>query len=130
MAWLKSHSPRPHNVVHPRPHIDWHQTSADDSGSESEIADGPRLGVVEAALFMLEDKTLAAGGKSPEKQQKQPPGVGTVAAQDWDAFVQKCLAGTQKRAAVSFRLLAMRDAVPSASARLVFQSQVCTIHQS
>ena len=116
-SWLFS---RPLNKVHPMPDVVWRYTG---TGSEDSDKDDTRCsaGLFEAAMVLLEETTLAGATKPAEQQQQQS--VGALAAKDWDAFVGKCTA-VKPRAVASSRLLAMRNAVPSPSARMVFQSQV------
>ncbi len=117
-SWLFS---RPLNKVHPMPDIVWRRTgsSTEDSDEDNKQCSAD---LVEAAMVLLEDPTLA-GATKPAEQQQQQQSVGALAAKDWDAFVGKCTA-VKPRAVASSRLLAMRNAVPSPSARMVFQSQV------
>lgn len=117
-SWLFS---RPLNKVHPMPDIVWRRTgsSTEDSDEDDKQCSAD---LVEAAMVLLEDPTLA-GATKPAEQQQQQQSVGALAAKDWDAFVGKCTA-VKPRAVASSRLLAMRNAVPSPSARMVFQSQV------
>lgn len=102
------------------PDVVWRYTG---TGSEDSDKDDMRCsaGLFEAAMVLLEETTLAGATKPAEQQQQQS--VGALAAKDWDAFVGKCTA-VKPRAVASSRLLAMRNAVPSPSARMVFQSQV------
>jgi len=103
------------------PDIVWRRTgsSTEDSDEDNKQCSAD---LVEAAMVLLEDPTLA-GATKPAEQQQQQQSVGALAAKDWDAFVGKCTA-VKPRAVASSRLLAMRNAVPSPSARMVFQSQV------
>lgn len=114
-SWLFS---GPLNKVHPMPDILWRRTNSKDSDEDDRQCSAD---LVEAAMGLLEDTTLAGAAKPAEQQQQQS--IGALAAKDWDAFVGKCTA-VKPRAVASSRLLAMRNAVPSPSARVVFQSQV------
>ncbi|DBA79405.1 TPA: hypothetical protein ACH3X2_000050 [Trebouxia sp. C0005] len=115
--WSRSQSPA---AVHPIP--TWRPTdSSSDLSGEDEDEQSPHEDLVAAAMYLLQDSTL--GGehsvpKAEQQTQKQP-------ARDWGQFVQKHLQ-TQASVAGSSKLLAMRNAVPSHSARLVFASQVLT----
>lgn len=120
LSWLK----RPHNKIHSMPDTVWRRTSSssssehsDDDDNQAESAD-----LIDAAMLLLKDATLA-GATKPSLQQQQQQTVGALAAKDWDAFVEKCTA-VKRNTVASSRLLAMRNAVPSPSARMVFQSQV------
>ena len=106
------------NAVHPAPgqqHADWSFSRDHSSDDEDEVA--PQQ-LVAAAMFLLQDSSLAGASAHDAKQ------LGTPApARDWDQFVQQHL-DRKGRAAASAKLLAMRNAAPSASARLVYASQV------
>ena len=116
--WLKRTLPKSHNVVHPIPDVEWRRTGSS-TGDSDEDDTGSAVHLVDAAMFLLEDTTLAAAAAPSEHQQT----VGAAAARDWNACVEKCAVVKPEAVAVS-RLLAMRNAVPSPSARMVFQSQV------
>ena len=120
-GWFSRPFSRRLNKVHPMPDIVWRNTG---TSSEDSDEDDKRCsaGLVEAAMILLEETTLA-GATKPAEQQPQQQSIGALAAKDWDAFVGKCTA-VKPRAVASSRLLAMRKAVPSPSARMVFQSQV------
>ena len=127
LPWLSLERIKPHNVVHAMPHIDWHEASNEesDSGEEAEAAAaGAPPGLLAAALFLLEDRTLASCSASPDQRKSGP---GSKAVQDWDAFVEAMIGVRRTKAAASLRLLAMCDAVPSPSARMEFHSQVCLV---
>ena len=103
------------NAVHPVPSqrmTDWH--SSDHSSAEEEQAPSARL--VAAAMFLLHDKTLAGAAGEEQQATPQPP-------RNWDDLVQQHISAGLRTAASS-KLLAMRNAVPSASSRMVFASQV------
>lgn len=104
------------NVVHPAPrqqHTDW----SSDHSSDEEEDQGPSEQLIAAAIYLLQDATLAGtDGVCDQEQQLEPP-------RNWDTFVQRQLADTFT-AAPSSKLLAMHNAVPSASARMVYASQV------
>ena len=118
-CWQTGWTQNSHNQIHPMPDFDWRRT--DSSTEDSDQDDhGKPSGLLDAAFLLLEDTTLAAGTGT---QELQPPSHGSVAAKNWEVFVEKCIAAIP-RAAISSRLLAMRSAVPSPSARMVFQSQV------
>ena len=114
-GWFKWLPTRPNNRVHPMPDLLWRSTSTSTEDSNGEV----KADLVDAAMFLLENATLAGAAKPSEQQQT----VGALAAKDWTAFVQKCTAA-KPRAVASSRLLAMHKAVPNFSARMVFQSQV------
>lgn len=120
-GWFSRLFSRPLSKVHPMPDIIWRYTGASSEDSD-EDAKQCSAGLVEAAMILLEETTLAGAAK-PAEQQPQQQSIGALAAKDWDAFVGKCTA-VKPRAVASSRLLAMRNAVPSPSARMVFQSQV------
>lgn len=113
-GWFKWLPTRPHNRAPPIPDILWRSTS---TSTEDSTGDA-KADLVDAAMFLLENAALA-GPIKPSEQQT----IGALAAKDWTAFVRKCTAA-KPRAFASSRLLAMRNAVPSPSARMVFQSQV------
>lgn len=103
------------NAVHPAPsqHMThWH--SSDHSSDEEEQA--PYEQLVAAAMFLLHDKTLAGATGAEQQATPQPP-------RNWDDLVQQHISAGV-RAAASSKLLAMRNAVPSVSSRMVFASQV------
>lgn len=103
------------NAVYPAPlqHMaDWH--SSDHSSNEE--GQEPSEQLVAAAMFLLHDSTLA-GAVGAEQQATPRP------LRNWDDLVQQHFAAGV-RAATSSKLLAMRNAVPSASSRMVFASQV------
>jgi len=113
--WFRSSSPA---AVHPIP--TWRRTdsSSDLSGEEDDEQEPPE-DLVAAAMYLLQDSMLAgdiAVPKAEQQKQKQP-------LRDWGEFVQKQLQ-TQASVVAASKLLAMRNAVPSHSARLVFASQV------
>ena len=113
--WSKSRSPA---AVHPIPTWCRTDSSSDLSGEEDDEQEPPE-DLVHAAMHLLQDSTLAGDTSVPkaeQQKQKQP-------LRDWGEFVQKQLQ-TQASVAASSKLLAMRNAVPSHSARLVFASQV------
>ncbi len=100
------------------PDLAWRRTNSEDSAEDSEADDqGGSADLVDAAMFLLEDAKLAGAAESPEEEQSAP------AARDWGELVEKW-AAVKPKAVASSRLLAMRNAVPSPSARMVFQSQV------
>ncbi len=105
------------------PDIVWRRTSSSSSEDSDDDNKAESADLIDAAMFLLKDATLAGATKPSKQQQQQQHTVGTLAAKDWDAFVEKCTA-VKPRAVASSRLLAMRNAVPSPSARMVFQSQV------
>ncbi len=121
-GWFSRLFSRPLNKVHPMPDIAWRYTGTSSQDSDE---DNKRCSarLVESAMGLLEDTTLAGATKPAEQQPQQQQSIGALAAKDWDAFVGKCTA-VKPRAVASSRLLAMRNAVPSPSARMVFQSQV------
>ena len=128
-GWLKWTLPKSHNVVHPMPDVKWRRTGSS-TGDSDEDDTGSAVHLVDAAMFLLEDTTLAAAAAPSEHQQQQhqqQQSVGAIAARDWNAYVEKC-AVVKPKAVASSRLLAMRNAVPSPSARMVFQSQVDQSH--
>ena len=75
--------------------------------------------LVEAAMLLLQDSTLAGPCSVPSEEEAKQ----AVPQRDWEAFVQNQLQAKGSVAASS-KLLAMRNAVPSPSARMVFASQV------
>ena len=105
------------NAVHPAPKQQQTEWSDSDYSSDEE-AEAASEQLVAAAMFLLQDSSLARGSAHDAKQLSRP-----APARDWDRFVQQQLAH-RPVAATSSRLLAMRNAVPSASARLVYASQV------
>ena len=113
--WSRSQSPA---AVHPLPTCRPTDSSSDLSG-EDEDEQNPAEDLVAAAVYLLQDSTLGGDNSVPkaEQQKQKQPGW------DWGEFVQKQLQ-TQASVAASSKLLAMRNAVPSHSARLVFASQV------
>lgn len=113
-AWFKRLSTWRYNGVHPMPDLLWRSTSTSSEDSDGNV----KADLVGAAMFLLENAALAGPTKPSEHQP-----IGALAAKDWTAFVRKCTAA-KPRAVASSRLLAMRNAVPSPSARMVFQSQV------
>ena len=103
------------NVVHPAPsqhRTDWH--SSDHSSNEEEQEPSDQL--VAAAMFLLHDSTLAGAAGAQQQATRW-------ALRNWDDLVQQHIAAGV-RAAASSKLLAMHRAVPSASSRMVFASQV------
>lgn len=100
------------NAIHPAPMIDWH--SSDHSSDEDD--QGPSQQLMAAAISLLQDPTLARADTPRRQATPNPP-------RDWDAFVQQQIA-VKVRAATSSKLLAMRNAVPNLSSRMVFASQV------
>ena len=118
LSWLK----RPHNKVHSVPDIVWRRSSSSSSEHSDDDNKAESADLIDAAMLLLKDATLA-GATKPSLQQQQQQTVGALAAKDWDAFVEKCTA-VKRSTVASSRLLAMRNAVPSPSARMVFQSQV------
>ena len=114
--WSRSQSPA---AVHPIP--TWRRTdSSSDLSREDEDEQDPAEDLVAAAMYLLQDSTLAGDTSVPraeQQKQRQP-------LRDWEGFVQKQLLQSQASVAASAKLLAMRNAVPSHSARLVFASQV------
>ena len=103
------------NAVHPAPRQQRTDWSSDHSSDEED--EGPSEQLVAAAMSLLHDSTLAGSdGIRDKERQHEPP-------RNWDTFVQRQLASTST-AATSSKLLAMHDAVPSASARMVYASQV------
>ncbi len=113
--WSKGSNPS--NAVHPTPA--WRRTaSCSDLGGEEDDREPPSE-LVAAAMCLLQDPTLAEVDVDPRGEQgglPKPP-------RDWEDFVQHQLE-TKASVAASSRLLAMRNAVPSPSARMVFASQV------
>lgn len=113
--WSKSWSPAAVHPIHT-----WRRTdSSSDLSGEDEDEQEPPEDLVAAAMHLLQDSTLAGDTSVPkaeQQKQKQP-------LRDWGEFVQKQLQ-SQASVAASSKLLAMRNAVPSHSARLVFASQV------
>ncbi len=113
--WSRNQSPA---AVHPTP--TWRRTDCSrDLRDKDEDEQEPPEDMVAAAMHLLQDTTLAGDAfvpKAEQQKQKQP-------LRDWGEFVQKQLK-TQASVAASSKLLAMRNAVPSYSARLVFASQV------
>lgn len=108
------------------PSYQWRRTRSSSSNDlDSDVRALP-IDLIQAAMFLLQDATLA-GATKPCKQGQQQQKIGALAASDWGVFVEKCTA--VRPTAASSRLLAMRIAVPSPSARMVFQSQVgfCTL---
>ena len=71
-------------------------------------------------MHLLHDSTLADPNMNPGNTRGGPTG-GQLPI-NWEELVAKQLQ-TQSSVAASSRLLAMRNAVPSPSARMVFQSQ-------
>jgi hypothetical protein len=113
--WSRSQSPA---AVHPIPTWRCTDSSIDLSGEDEDEQEPPE-DLVDAAMHLLQDSALAGDASVPkaeQQKQKQP-------LRDWGEFVQKQLQ-TQASVAASSKLLAMRNAVPSHSARLVFASQV------
>ncbi|DBA75406.1 TPA: hypothetical protein ACH3X1_010669 [Trebouxia sp. C0004] len=123
-SWLFS---RPLNKVHPMPDIVWRHTGTSTEDSDEDDKQWS-ADLVEAAMVLLEETTLAGATKPAELQQQQQS-IGALAAKDWHTFVGKCTA-VKPRAVASSRLLAMRKAVPSPSARMVFQSQALSAEES
>ena len=106
------------NAVHPS--SEWQgQDSFESFSSEEDDSEVPQ-GLVAAAMYLLHDSTLADPDAGP------PTTPGTLSRGqlpiNWEELVGRQLQ-TQSSVAASSRLLAMRNAVPSPSARMVFQSQ-------
>ena len=101
----------------------WRRTSSSSSEHSDDDNKAEWADLIDAAMLLLKDATLAGATKPSLQQQQQQQTVGALAAKDWDAFVEKCTA-VKRNTVASSRLLAMRNAVPSPSARMVFQSQV------
>ena len=119
-SWPTLWGRRPHNTVFPTTQQGWRRTSSSTEASDDDSqTDLPEL--VDAAFFLLEDTTLA--GATPSLEQR-PPAMAT----HWDEVMANCIAPRLPKAAASSKLLAMRNAVPSPSARMVFQSQVGNKH--
>jgi hypothetical protein len=113
--WSRSRSPA---AVHPIP--TWrHTDSSSDLSGADEDEQNPPEDLVAAAMYLLQDSTL--GGDSPVPKAEQQKQIQPL--RDWGEFVQKQLQ-TQASVVAASKLLAMRNAVPSPSARLVFASQV------
>ena len=122
-AWAEHDTPFPplrssgkgRNAVRPEPSqhmVDCH--SSDHSSNDGE--QGPSEQLVAAAMCLLHDPTLAGAAGAEQQAPPRPH-------RNWDDFVQQHIFLSVK-AAASSKLLAMRNAVPSASSRLVFASQV------
>ena len=115
------------NKVHPVPGSPWRHTRSSSSSSNSEDSwhdnEAESAGLINAAICLLKDATLDRAAQPSNQQQNRSHIVARLPAKDWDAFVVK-LTAVQPRAVASPRLHAMRNAVPSLSARMVFQSQV------
>ena len=113
--WSKIPNP---TAVHPMP--SWrHTDSSTDRDSEDEDEEEAPAALVEAAMLLLQDSTLAGRCSVPEEERAKQ----AVPPRDWEVFVQTQLQ-TKGSVAASSKLLAMRNAVPSPSARMVFASQV------
>lgn len=104
------------NAVHPVPVRHMSQWRSSDSSSDEEEQQEPSEQLLAAAMFLLHDPTLAVATNAGWDPPPQPP-------RNWDSLVQQQVAANF-RAAASSKLLAMRNAVPSASSRMVFASQV------